>query len=272
MFNEVKKKLNELGVYPKKSLGQNFLINQKVIDRILNSVNWNEFDQVIEIGPGLGSLTTKIFSLHSRVVLIEFDRVFAQYWLKNEAQEVHCKDALKLDWNQWQDFQKTLLISNLPYQISSRLVIDRCIAPNHIQQMVLMFQKEVAQKIVSKVNQGDYGFLSVVAQCFWDIQTLFEVGPNEFWPSPNVSSRVLKFTRKKNGIENRKDFVEFVKQSFLYRRKLLVKNLSQFFNGKSLASSSFCQILQSMGFSKDVRAQELSAEQFLELYERIHKD
>lgn len=271
-IDEVKQILKEINSSPKRSLGQNFLISETVIARIINEVAERDCSELLEIGPGLGALTRSLvnLSLQKQVSyqVIELDRKFASYW-RQKGVAVTEGDALKLDWQKFA-FNNALLVSNLPYQISASLVIERSIKNCGVNQMVLMFQKEVGQRITAEASSTDYGLLSVIAQNFWQVKLVQDAGPRDFYPPPKVASRVLAFERKKQTeIDMPERFLKFVKSAFAQRRKLLVKNLSLFTQEVGRAKEDLAELLQKMGFSSTVRAEELSPQEFFQLYKEL---
>lgn len=263
----------ELSHLAKKSLGQNFLVSDHVINKILSAAKNFNCENIIEIGPGLGALTDGLNLFEKNLSLIELDNTLATYW-QSTGKNVIEADAL--NWN-WQSInaQNTLLVSNLPYQISSRLVIDRSLDSQQIKGMVLMFQKEVAQRLRAKLGDELYGFLSVVAQSFWHIEFLLEASSHDFSPPPKVASRVLVFKPiEENKIINKLNYLKFVKACFLQPRKLMLSNLQ---NGLKLEKDLMANKFIDMNIDLKARAGQLSVEQFKILYfklnlenERIH--
>ena len=168
---------------------------------------------MVEIGPGLGALTDILIQSDFKYQAIELDKSLFDYW-KEQGLDIINEDALRINWS---TIQAETLVSNLPYQISSSIVIDRSVEPCNIQSMVLMFQKEVAQRIRAQAKTDAYGLLSVIAQEFWNIETVCDAGPKDFSPPPKVASRVLKFSLKPNDIENRSHYLRFVKMCFQQR-------------------------------------------------------
>lgn len=258
-FKSLKAKIDSrlalLNQQAKKSLGQNFLIEQNIVNAITDVVKKNETLKWVEIGPGLGSLTD---DLKPHVVqVVELDSAFAEFW-RGQGLNVTEIDALKFKWS---DVERPMgLVSNLPYQISSRIVVE--MSENSIPElMVLMFQKEVADRMISKKMQSSYGFLSVIAQTFWDIKKVVFVSPNCFSPRPKVDSQVLQFTAKESQIQNRKKFIEFVKGCFLERRKK-ISNKAKKLN----LLNEFKEFFQLNGLSLDMRAEELTPENFEQLF------
>lgn len=261
--------LEELGILAKKSLGQNFLISDTVIERIITQVKEYKPEALIEVGPGPGALTYFLQQMNLPLHIIELDHVIAGYW-KEKGLTITEGDALRLNWAELiNPDQRTIFVSNLPYQISSSIVIDRSMDSQGVAAMVLMFQKEVAQRIRAQAKTEFYGFLSVIAQNFWDIHTVSDAGPRDFDPPPKVASRVLGFAAKDKGIEQRKDFLTFVKVSFAQRRKLLKKNLSSLYSQKGVTEEQLIGWLKEIGLKETARAEELSPQQFLDLYKKF---
>ena len=266
MYNlaELKNKLVELGVRPKKSLGQNFLIFEGTINKIVAAALETKGDSeaLVEIGPGLGALTEKFINLGHDIHLVELDSKFSQFW-QDKGISVINQDALKLNWSE--AFSNNfILVSNLPYQISSSLVIDMSTSNYHVVKMVLMFQKEVAQRILSKNKSKSYGLLSVIAQTFWNVDLLLEAGPKDFYPPPSIASQVLVFKDKRESVEHPEDYLRFIKAAFHQRRKKLINNLKQY-------SSSFDwkALWQDLEIKEGARAEEISVNQYIDIYKKI---
>lgn len=261
--------LQELGIMAKRSLGQNFLVSDVVISRIIEKVTSLAPDELIEVGPGPGALTYFLRQMQKPLTVIELDRVIAEYW-KNQGLNVIEDDALKLDWSSFYTPGKRLVfVSNLPYQISSSIVIERSLESEGAEAMVLMFQKEVAQRIRASAKTEAYGLLSVIAQTFWKTEVVSEAGPRDFDPPPRVASRVLAFQRVPCDIANREDFLKFTKAAFAQRRKLLKKNLSDIVHRKKLTEMDLIGWLKEMGLPETARAEELSPSQFQVLYKKF---
>lgn len=261
----LEKTLQELGILAKKSLGQNFLVSDVVIERIINQVKAFAPEQLIEVGPGPGALTYFLRQMDVPLQLIELDRVIAAYW-REQGLPVIEEDALRLDWSSFYSGKKVVFVSNLPYQISSSIVIERSLEETGVAHMVLMFQKEVAQRIRALPKTEPYGLLSVIAQTFWKTEMVTEAGPRDFSPPPRVASRVLAFSRLETTVKNRPAFLTFVKAAFAQRRKLLKSNLSGLLHQKKLTEEQLVAWLTEMGFKETARAEELSPVQFVKLY------
>lgn len=280
-----------MGQGPKRSLGQNFLVSDHVIDRILSFATNDPLPKsIIEIGPGLGALTEGLidFSKAKRLPfqVIELDRALAENW-REAGLKVTEADALQLDWGSLNLPEESRLVSNLPYQISSSIVIDRSVEPAGLTSMILMFQKEVARRIAARAGTEDFGLLTVIAQNGWTVDTVCDAGAQDFFPPPRVASRVLRFRRRPDapGVQEFREFLKFSKMAYSHRRKLLASNLSglNWSSQGGSASDSAGQssglapldrgrlegLIEAMGFTKTARAEEFSPEQLLELSRRL---
>lgn len=264
----LKRAQEAMGIAAKKSLGQNFLVSDTVIDRIIAQVKAFEPEALIEVGPGPGALTDLLLQMNLPLQLIELDHAIAAYW-REKGLPVIEEDALRLDWKQFYNGKKVVFVSNLPYQISSSIVIERSLESEGVAHMVLMFQKEVAQKIRGTVDSDHYGLLSVIAQTFWKMETVTEAGPRDFDPPPRVASRVLSFTRLDSEVKDRKAFLTFAKIAFAQRRKILKKNLAGILPQKKVTEEQLVGWLTEMGFKETARAEELNPAQFVRLYKKF---
>jgi 16S rRNA (adenine1518-N6/adenine1519-N6)-dimethyltransferase len=268
---DLKARLAEMGIVPKRSLGQNFLVSQHVIGKIVQAVAKHEFKDLVEIGPGLGALTEPLLRAGFKPRLVELDRDLVEYW-RGRGLEVVEHDAIKLDWQTLNLRAPALLVSNLPYQISTHLLVERCFGPDSLHNMILMFQKEVAQRLTAKPRSKDYGLLSVMAQLYFRITRVADAAPGDFFPAPKVASRVLEFERLRLQspllAQNMgKPFFKFVKGAFAFRRKFLLKNLKSVVNKPVV--DRLPAIAEELGLSVKVRAEELSPPQFVRFYEKV---
>ena len=257
-----------LGIEAKKSLGQNFLVSDSAIEKIHKAARTFKCNTLIEIGPGLGSLTRGFSQPKEQIQLLELDKVFVNYW-RSEGYQVIEGDALHWEWEFAPEQYPVLLVSNLPYQISKSIVVDRCLDKVPLMGMVLMFQKEVAQKLKAKPGDELYGMMSVLAQTFWEIELVLEAGSGDFFPAPKVASRVLKFQPKPSVVSNRLQYLSFLKACFLHPRKLLVSNLASL--GRK-NKEELSVLFESMSLGPKVRAEELTLKQFLALYRALFNE
>ncbi len=259
--------MEALGLEPKRSLGQNFLISDRIIEKIILAVKGTNSASVIEVGPGLGALTRFLKAEPFHFQVIELDRKLCEYW-RNLGLEVTEADALQIDWSQFNMQRPASLVSNLPYQISSSLVIDRCLDQEQMDHMVLMFQKEVAQRIRAQQKDESYGMLSVVAQTFWEIETLADASSQDFYPAPKVASRVLFFHRRKETpIEDRRRYLKFIKGAFLHPRKLMSSNLQE---ATGTPKEKILEIFKNQKLDEKIRPAQLKVSQFWSLYKSFY--
>lgn len=269
LWARTKARLAELGVEPKRSLGQNFLVSNAVVARIVDAVNSQNPQHLIEVGPGVGALTEELIKIDSPLALVELDSTFASYW-QTRGLSVNEGDALKIDWSQLNLPAGTVLVSNLPYQISTHIVVERCLGPEAISAMVLMFQKEVAQRFNARPRSEAYGLLSVMAQSHFSISKVCDAGPRDFKPPPKVASQVLLFKRLDFVYPGQSaKFLTFLKVAFAQRRKLLSKNLLAIGNKSTLNQKAIEVLLEELGVGAKARAEELSVDQFLQLFKML---
>lgn len=253
-------------VEAKKALGQNFLVSEYAVSKMIAALKELSFENVIEIGPGPGALTDLLKELGAKFRAIELDNFFYEYWVQQGVEVIHT-DALQWDWkNEVVQPSTTVLISNLPYQISSAIVIDRSTDFEPLSAMILMFQKEVAQKIRMKSKSSEFGLLSVIAQVFWSIETVCDLSPKDFLPAPKVASRVLLFKRRESGVEDKKAFLTFCKAGFAQKRKLLKKNLLTL---NQMTSEKIIASFLKLNLNETSRAEELSPQQWVALYKDL---
>lgn len=252
----------------KKSLGQNFLHDQNIIHKIVDSADIDKNSLVIEVGPGGGALTELIVPLCGQALLYEADRrlesSLQQLLYQYSNYEIIFGDFLEVDLSsnlKRYHYDKLYVVANLPYYITTPIImkfIDENIFPD---QMVIMVQKEVAYRLAAKVGTKDYGSLTVFLNYYYDIQKLFDVSRNCFTPKPNVDSAVIRMNLKEERLKvNNIDlFKSLVRDSFLYKRKTLRNNLKGY-NLEIVAS-----VLSKYGFDLSVRAENLSLEIFVEM-------
>ena len=219
-------------------------------------------DRVFEIGPGLGSLTDPLNLTFPQLTVLELDKSLAQYWRKRGL-EVLEQDALKTQWSLFITPPRThLLVSNLPYQIASRLFINLSFLNPSFDSMILMFQKEVGQRLQAQKSTKNYGLLSVVAQAFWKIEFLLEAGSVDFYPRPQVASHVLVFNRKTTPTCLKKNsFLNFLKSTWTHRRKTLLPRLKSLY-----PQTPWNLVFKKKRLSPLLRAENLKVQEFVDLY------
>ncbi|WP_435135274.1 16S rRNA (adenine(1518)-N(6)/adenine(1519)-N(6))-dimethyltransferase RsmA [Formosa sp. A9] len=254
-------------VKAKKHLGQHFLTDESIAERIANTLSLQGYDNVLEIGPGMGVLTKYLLQRKTKTHVIEIDTESVEYLKANYlnlADRIIEKDFLKYDINQVFNQQPFAIIGNYPYNISSQIVFKTLELRDQIPEFSGMFQKEVAERICEKEGSKTYGILSVLTQAFYDAEYLFTVPPSVFNPPPKVDSGVLRLTRKDNYKLTCNETLLFkvVKTAFQQRRKTLRNSLKTFNLSDNLREDSI--------FGQ--RPEQLSVQQFINLTTRIEQD
>lgn len=269
MANDFKK----YGVYPSKKLGQNFLIDQNISAKIVNQIPNYEGLTLLEIGPGLGAITEFLLKSEAKkIIVVEYDKACLRYLydlkeLHQDKLEVIDCDALKLDEsNLVKEEDKLTIISNLPYNISVVLLIKWLDKVTLINRMVLMFQKEVANRLLSKPGSKNYGIVSVLVQYLCNVKYCFDVPPNVFHPEPKVVSSVVSLVPKNltsSEIDTYKKIKMLCNKVFNQRRKMLRNTLKDMFSDPE-------EVLKKVGLNGTMRPEELSIENFEALAKFIH--
>lgn len=219
--------------FAKKSFGQNFLTDENYINKIITAVNPQKGETIIEIGSGRGALTEKLIESGAFIIAIEFERemiaVLKENFGHRENFQLIKQDALKTDFHELiktkDQKTKSKLAANLPYNISTA-ILQKLIEQREVfSEFVLMFQREVAEKITADVGNSERGFLSVLAQNYLKTEKLFDVPPNAFRPAPKVWSSVIRLIPNNEKIEDETLFREIIAVGFAQRRKTLLNNL-----------------------------------------------
>lgn len=256
----------------KKGYGQNFLIDSNILDNIRDSADVTEDDCVLEIGPGIGSLTQVLAEKARKVVAVEIDKTLIP--ILNETLKDYDNftlihgDILKIDVksliDEHNDGKPIKVIANLPYYITTPIIMDLLEKNYPIQSITVMVQKEVADRMESTEKSKDYGALSVAVQYYCDTEIQIIVPPSCFMPPPKVSSSVITLTPlPKRRIEAKSEalFFHVVKCAFGQRRKTLLNCL--FNQGNfNFTKDEFTELLQSMGWDERIRGEKLSIEDF----------
>ncbi len=251
----------------KKSFGQHFLINENAAKTIVDALDISHSGQnVLEIGPGKGVLTKYLLEKDIHLRVVEADRDMVAYLQKTFPQleeDIIFLDFLKLKLSRVFDEQPFLLIGNYPYNISSQIVMKMVKYKEYIPEMVGMFQREVAERIIAPHGNKTYGVISVLVQAYYEGEMVLKVSPGSFSPPPKVNSAVIKLKRKDNlslGCDE-KLFRTVVKMSFNQRRKMMRNSLKSIIKQKTLLED---KILTQ-------RPEQLSLEQFVQLTQLIEE-
>lgn len=232
LLSGTKALLREYRIAALKRFGQNFLVDDFVKVRIIDTAVLNKGDTVVEIGPGLGALTASLAERAKEVIAIEYDERFCTILTEGLKDYPNIKivhdDALKFDYTSLRAPFK--VVANLPYCISTPILLKLFEQRGKISEMVLMFQKEIAERLTALHGTRDYGFLTVMSRYHADVDICFPVSKKAFLPSPKVDSAVLKFRFLKKPRVNVSDeslFFDVAKASMAYKRKTLRNNLKR---------------------------------------------
>jgi len=237
----------------KKSWGQNFLTDDNTINKIIKIINPNKEDIILEIGPGHGALTSKLLDLSKNLYAVEIDPLLCEK-LKNKYNNLNIVNKDILKWEN-DDIKFNKVVGNIPYNISSQIIFK--FLTQKWDVMVLMLQKELANRIVSTKGSKEYGRISVMVQNFCNVTYMCDISKNVFHPKPKVDSGILMFNRQKTSL-NIDKFSLFIKKAFKQRRKKLKNNLK-----------GFCD-LNYLESHKDQRPEELSPNEYLNLFNKIY--
>lgn len=224
-----------------KSLGQNFLINESILDEIVESADISDDDVVLEIGTGIGTLTSKLCERAKKVIAVEIDKnllpILQETLSDFDNITIINKDILKIDINEELTNlginQKIKVVANLPYYITTPIIMKILEEKVNVDCMVLMLQKEVANRINATTSTKDYGSLSIAVQYYCDTDIVCKVPKNSFIPEPNVDSLVIKLSvneKRKVDIEDEDLFFKIVRGSFSKRRKTILNSLAGYEN------------------------------------------
>ncbi len=263
-ISQTRQALNELEMRPDKSMGQNFLVNPMAVRRIVNALG-EVSGTVLEIGPGLGALTSGLVRAGHDLTAIELSKTMAQ-WIVKEYPGVKMVtgDFLSVDPTSLPGYPFAAVASNLPYNISSQTVFNLCEPKfDGVEKAVLMFQKEMATRLACLDGGRNYGRLSLLVWPWFTVEKLFDLDPGDFLPRPNVDSSVVILKRRKNMPFNREEYAVFariVRAAFSGRRKKVINCLTREF-GKSESMA----MLEAANIDPNLRAERIEPERFAEL-------
>lgn len=251
---------------PRKRFGQNFLRDQNVIERILAAADLERSDRVLEIGPGLGALTDRLLAQAGEVRVMEIDRdLIERLQQRNDPRLViHQGDALSLPWESLLDCPPYKLVANLPYNISSQVVFRILDHHRLFSRLVLMFQKEVGERLCAVPGTGEYGILSVLCPLWFDIRKVVAVKPGAFFPPPKVDSVVLSFAplaEPRVPVADEAFLRKVVKAAFAQRRKTLRNTL----RAAGFCDSRLLAALAENGIDPGARGETLTLDEFARL-------
>jgi 16S rRNA (adenine1518-N6/adenine1519-N6)-dimethyltransferase len=247
---------------PNKSLGQNFLIDKNVVDRIISSVNFRNNPTIIEIGAGLGVLSKELETRVDDLKVIEIDKNMVEILQSQLSKSVKIinQDILKVDLSKLTS-NKTTIIGNLPYYITTEIIEKVYEISDKIDDLIIMIQQDVATKILNLKQGRDLSFVSIISNYAFDIELVVDVSKNSFYPAPNVDSTVLKLVSKKIKKDDLIGFKDFVIKLMKQRRKTVLNNLKEIYTTELSHA-----LLTKAGLDATIRAEKIEMNQIIKLY------
>ena len=280
ILEETRKIIKKYNIKANKSLGQNFLINDNVVTEIIKASNITSEDLVIEIGPGLGTLTKEILKKAGKVICIELDKKMVQIlndrFGNNEKFNIINEDVLKVDLNkiikeekETRKLKNAKIVANLPYYITTPIIMKLLEEKLDLEQITVMIQKEVAKRLTAKPGNKETGAITYSIYYYAEAKELLEVEKESFIPAPEVTSEVIELKiRKEKPIkieneEEEKKLFKIIKNAFTQRRKTLLNALvnTKIFENKTEGQ----EILKKLGLEENIRAEKLTLEDFANL-------
>ncbi len=264
--------LKKYNIRANKSLGQNFLINQNVVNEIVNSANITKEDLVIEIGPGLGTLTKQLLEKAGKVICIELDErmigILNDRFALYENFEIINEDVLKVNLNEIieKENKRCKIVANLPYYITTPIIMKLLEDKLKIESITIMIQKEVAERLIAKPGEKLSGAITYTVYYYCESEKVMEVPASSFIPEPEVTSEVIKLNLRDRDpvqVENLSKMFQIIKTAFMQRRKTLLNALTNggIISNKQEASEMF----EKLNINLNARAEELTLEQFAEI-------
>lgn len=281
ILEETKFIMNKYNIKANKSLGQNFLINEEVVNKIVESSEINKDDLVIEIGPGLGTLTKYLLEKAKKVICIELDSKMItilkdRFKLYNNL-EIKNEDVLKVDLKRLIKEEKELneiknvkLVANLPYYITTPIIMKLLEEELDLESITVMVQKEVADRLIAIPGEKNTGAITYTVYYYSIGEKIIEVQNNSFIPEPEVSSEVIKLTIRNKvpvAVKNKELMFRIIKNAFMQRRKTLLNSLnnSNIFKTKE----DGIKILKDVGLEENIRAERLTLQDFANIANKI---
>ena len=282
LYNDTKFLMNKYNIQANKSLGQNFLIDENVINTAIEKSNINKEDLVIEIGPGLGTLTKYLLESAGRVVCVELDKrminILNERFFLYENFEVINADILKTDLNkiikeakEKYNLRNAKIVANLPYYITTPIIMQLLENKIDIECITVMIQKEVADRLAEIPGGKNTGAITYTVYYYGIAEKLLEVPNTSFVPEPSVTSEVIKINIRKEPavkVNNEEGFFKLIKISFLQRRKTLLNALSN--NGIS-SKEELTKMLKELEIDEKIRSEKLTIEQFANISNYLYK-
>ncbi len=267
-LSEVRSLLGELNICPGKAMGQNFLIDRNILNILIEAAEIEQSDKVLEIGPGLGVVTEELIRMAGHVVAVEKDRrlfEFLRKRIKCEPKlEMICADMLDVNLDVLLKSGINKVVSNLPYSVGTRILVDLVKIDNPPDYIVVTVQMEVADRIVAESGSHDYGLLSVWSQLMYDVDLVKTISPTCFWPKPVVKSGIVKMIRRDRKVDKltRTMLYNVTKYAFSHGRKQLIGILDSAAGDLNLPREESLRVLADMRIEPKARPAELSVDEW----------
>lgn len=275
-INTTKLLLDKYSLSAKISLGQNFLVDEKIVDKIVSSIDYNDDVAIIEIGPGLGAITEKLLDKTQKLVSIEIDqnmvKILNDIFPNRENFTLINEDILKFDLDSLitdlkKDYKKVYLIANLPYYISSDILLKLFALEQQLDSIMIMVQSEFKERLFSKHNTKDYRPVTVVAKSFYKQKLSFNISKNVFYPKPNITSSIVLMDKKENTLNKKDEYISFVQLCFRQKRKTLYNNLRE-----ELSEEFIKKIFSLAKINEKSRPAELDIADYIRLFEVYYEE
>lgn len=267
----IRSEIREYGLFLKKRLGQHFLVDPNILDKVIRTARVGKEDVVLEIGPGLGGMTLALSREAKKVIAVEIDpklvAILKEKMKQHQNVEVVKSDILKLDFKHFleKEGRPVKVVANLPYQISTPLLFRFIESKEAFSAFTLMLQKEVAERMVAPTGRKEYGPLSIFVQMFLDLSIRFFIKPSAFFPPPKVESAVVQMVWKEKPMIQANEeewFKRVVKACFGYRRKTLINALR---HSELSLPESIGSRMEKIGIDPRRRPETLAIEEFTKL-------
>lgn len=280
MYQETMFLLKKYHITANKKLGQNFLIEDSVVNKTVESANITKKDLVIEIGPGLGTLTSLLLEKAKKVIAIELDErmvtILKERFALSTNLEIIQKDILQIDLKQLleqekkeNEIQKIKVVANLPYYITTPIIMKLLEDKLPVETITIMIQKEVADRLTALPGEKLAGAITYSVNYYAEARKIIEVPKESFLPVPEVESTVIELKlreKPKVMVQNEKKFFALIKTSFMQRRKTFLNGVS---NGGFAEKEQLKQILQELNLPENIRGENLSLEQFAQIANQL---
>ncbi len=282
IYNETKYLMKKYGITANKKLGQNFLIDEEVIQTIADTGELSNKDLVIEIGPGLGTLTQKLLQKAGKVICIELDdrmlNVLKERFFLYKNFEIINQDILKVDLqklideNKKEGYENVKIIANLPYYITTPIIMKLLEEKLSIHSITVMIQKEVADRLTAIPGKKDTGAITYTVYYYAEAEKILTVPNTSFIPEPEVESEVIKLNIRKEPpvkVKDEEKMFNIIKIAFMQRRKTLLNAISN--SNIGITKEKIELVLQELGINPQIRGEALTLEQFAKITDKIYK-